>query len=54
MWQDNDYKNPNPFKTASDQREREERERITKQKILLGEAVLKKAGEAWTKIEEMN
>ena len=54
MWQDNDYKNPNPFKTASDAREREERERITKQKILLGEAILKKAEEAWTKIEEMN
>jgi hypothetical protein len=54
MWQDNDYRNPNPFKTASDAREREERERITKQKILLGEAILKKAEEAWTKIEEMN
>jgi hypothetical protein len=54
MWQDNDYKNPNPFKTASDAREREERERITKQKILLGEAILKKAEEAWIKIEEMN
>jgi len=54
MWQGNDYKNPNPFKTGSDQREREERERITKQKFLLSEAVLKKAEEAWTKIEEMN
>ena len=54
MWQDNDYRNPNPFKTASDAREREERELITKQKILLGEAILKKAEEAWTKIEEMN
>ena len=54
MWQDNDYRNPNPFKTASDAREREERERITKQKILLGEAILKKAEEAWIKIEEMN
>ena len=54
MWQDNDYRNPNPFKTASDAREREERERITKQKILLGESILKKAEEAWTKIEEMN
>lgn len=54
MWQDNDYRNPNPFKTASDARERAESARITKQKILLGEAILKKAAEAWTKIEEMN
>jgi len=54
MWQDNDYRNPNPFKTASEARERAESARITKQKILLGEAILKKAAEAWTKIEEMN
>jgi len=54
MWQDNDYKNPNPFKTASDARERAESVRIQQQKILLGETVLKKAAAAWTKIEEMN
>ena len=53
MWQGTDYKNPNPFKTASDARERAESVRVTKQKILLGEAILKKAAEAWTKIEEM-